>query len=252
MAARTRSLTALGGAALVALVATGCGNTDVADAPVEKKSFAYSGKSLTVNSDSSDLELVPADIKEIQVERQVSGSVPGSNPDLVWKLDGDTLTLKLKCTGISVNCKARYSVKVPRDIALTVGNDNGLIRATGFTTGLRAKTDNGEVRLKDMSGAELDLESDNGRIDGEGISAKSVTARTDNGEVRLNFTAVPDLVEAQSHDGGIRLGLPKAMYKVDTSAEKGDITVDVPQADNSTHVVTASTRNGDITIETAR
>ncbi|MEU8886321.1 DUF4097 family beta strand repeat-containing protein [Streptomyces sp. NPDC048442] len=247
---RTRTLLAVGGAVLVALAATGCGSTDTSDAPVEKKNFAFSGKALTIKSDNSALELVPADVKEIQVERQVDGWVfLGNGPDPVWKIDGDTLTLKVNCSGIAANCEARHSVKVPRDIALTVDNDNGRVQATGFDTDLRVKTDNGEVHLKDMSGSKLDLESDNGEIEGEGISAKSVHAKTDNGQVKLNFSAVPNLVDGNSSNGAIHLGLPKSTYRVDTSSDNGKITVDVPKADSSTHVVKARTNNGEITLQ---
>ncbi|MFI0979145.1 DUF4097 family beta strand repeat-containing protein [Streptomyces sp. NPDC021093] len=248
-ALRTRTLLAAGGAVLVALAATGCG-TDVSDAPVEKKNFAFSGKALTIKSDNSAVDVVPADVKEIQVERQVDGWVFfGNGPDPVWKIDGDTLTLKVGCSGLSSNCEARHSVKVPRGTALTVDNDNGRVQATGFDTDLKVKTDNGEVRIKDMSGGKLDLESNNGRIDGEAIATKSVRAETDNGQVKLNFTAVPDLVDSSSNNGEIHLGLPKATYKVDTSSANGKITVDVPKADSSTHVVKARTDNGEITLQ---
>ncbi|MGW7414953.1 DUF4097 family beta strand repeat-containing protein [Streptomyces sp. NPDC054863] len=249
-ARRTRTLLAAGGAVLVALAATGCGSSDASEAPVEKKNFAFSGKTLTIKSDNSAIDLVPADVKEIQVERQVDGWVfLGSGPDPVWKIDGDTLTLKVGCSGISANCEARHSVKVPRGIELTVDNDNGRVQATGFDTDLKVKTDNGEVRIKDMSGAELDLESNNGKVSGEGISAKSVHAKTDNGQVKLNFTAVPDLVDSRSNNGAVRLGLPKSTYRVDASTDNGKITVDVPKADSSTHVVKARSDNGEITLQ---
>ncbi|MFJ2741216.1 DUF4097 family beta strand repeat-containing protein [Streptomyces sp. NPDC087440] len=251
MAATTRTLLALGGAALVALAVTGCGSADAADAPVEKKSFAYEGKALTISSDDSRLTLVPADVQRIEVERQVDGWVMfGSGPDPVWELTGDTLNLKVKCSGISVDCQARHSVKVPRGIAVTVHNDNGRVEATGFTTDLKVTSDNGEVALKDLSG-KLDLESDNGRIVGEGIAAKNVTARSDNGEVKLAFTGVPDLVDSRSDNGAIRLTLPKATYRVDAQSNNGRIRADVPKADSSTHVVKARSDNGEIALQSA-
>lgn len=248
---RTRSILAVGGAVLVALAVTGCGNADVAGAPVEKKSFALDGKALTVVSDSSTVELVPADVKEIQVERQVDGwSLFGSGPEPVWKLDGDTLTLKVDCDGISSNCEARYSVKVPRGVALTVRNDNGLVRATGFDTDVRMTTDNGEVRIKDMSG-KLHLKTENGKVSGEGIASKSVTAKSSNGEVRLGFTAVPDLVDGSTDNGEVRLTLPESTYRVDASTDNGEVAVEVPRSDSSTHVVKASSNNGKVTVQSA-
>ncbi|CAM5372121.1 hypothetical protein GCM10010329_15400 [Streptomyces spiroverticillatus] len=251
MAATTRTLLALGGAALVALAVTGCGSADASDAPVEKKSFAFSGKALTISADNSLLTLVPADVKQIEVERQVDGWVMfGSGPDPVWELTGDTLKLKVECTGISAECSARHSVKIPRGTAVTVDNDNGRVEATGFTTDLKVKSDNGEIDLKNMSG-KLDLESDNGWISGADISAKNVTAKSDNGEVKLAFTAVPDLVDGRSNNGAVRLTLPKAAYQVDARSNNGHVRADVEKADNSTHVVKARSDNGEVTLQSA-
>ncbi|MFJ6697572.1 DUF4097 family beta strand repeat-containing protein [Streptomyces sp. NPDC091272] len=251
-ARRNRTLLATGGAVLVALVATGCGGADASDSPVEKKNFAFSGKALTIDADNSALDLVPADVKEIQVERQVDGwALLGSGPDPRWTLDGDTLTLKVGCTGISMDCEARHSVKVPRGVAVTLNNDNGRVRATGFDTDLKITSDNGEVRLKDVSGGKLDVESDNGKIHAEGLSARSVRAESDNGEVELGFTAVPDLVDSHSSNGAIRLGLPKSTYKVDAASSNGRVTVDVPKADNSPHVVKVRSDNGEINLRSA-
>ncbi|MFI5803208.1 DUF4097 family beta strand repeat-containing protein [Streptomyces sp. NPDC051561] len=247
----TRTLLAAGGAVLLALAATGCGSADAADAPVEKKSFAYGGKALTIEADDSRLELVPADVKDIQVERQVDGWVVlGSGPDPVWELTGNTLKLLVKCTGVSMDCQARHTVKVPRDVALTIKDDNGSVHATGFDTDFKANSDNGAIILKDMRG-KLDVESDNGEITGEGIKAKSVTAKSDNGEIELGFSVVPDLVDGHSNNGAIRLTLPKSTYNVQTHTDNGTVKVDVPKSDNSTHLVKARTDNGEVTVQSA-
>lgn len=42
----------------MALVLSSCGSTDVSDAPAEHKSFALSGKTLTIRSGQSSVELV--------------------------------------------------------------------------------------------------------------------------------------------------------------------------------------------------
>lgn len=250
-ATTTRSLLAVGGAVLLALAVTGCGSSDVSDAPVEKKSFPFSGKALTIEGDNSRLDLVPADVKEIQVERQVDGWVfLGNGPDPVWELTGNTLKLLVKCEGLSSNCEGRYSVKVPRGVTIAVDDDNGSVHATGFDTDLRIKSDNGAINVKDVRG-KLDLESDNGEITGEGVATKSATAKTDNGEIKLDFTVVPDLVESHSNNGAIRLTLPKSTYKVETSSQNGQVTVGVPKSDDSTHLVKARTDNGEVTLQSA-
>ncbi|GHH33844.1 DUF4097 family beta strand repeat-containing protein [Streptomyces candidus] len=248
---KTRAFLAAGGAVVLALVATGCGSADASEAPVDRKSFPLSGKTLTVVTDDSRLELVPADVKDVEVERQVDGWVfLGSGPDPVWEMKGDKLTLTVNCDGLSQDCTARHSLKVPRGVAVTVDDDNGNVHAGGFDTDMRIRSDNGAVIVKDMSG-NLHLESDNGKIEGEGLSAKSVTAKSDNGRITLGFTAVPDLVEGVSDNGAIRLTLPKSPYKVDASSSNGAVRVDVPKADSSTHVVKARSDNGEVTVQSA-
>ncbi|WP_104090502.1 DUF4097 family beta strand repeat-containing protein [Arthrobacter sp. GMC3] len=233
MTTKPRTLLALGGIVLLALLATGCSSeSGTGNDTVETKSFAFSGENLTVTSLSSDLDLISADVDEIQVVRATSGGVVGAEPVSVWQLDGNTLTLDQSCTGVSINCSARFTVKVPRNVTLSAENDGGLIKATGFTTELSMKTKDGD-------------------IDGEQISAKSVTTSTRNGNVQLNFGTVPDLVNVQSQDGNIHLALPKATYAVDTSTKKGDVTVNVATDAGSAHAVKAQSRNGDITVEKA-
>ncbi|CAM5343213.1 hypothetical protein SCYAM73S_02553 [Streptomyces cyaneofuscatus] len=58
-----------GGVALLALALSGCGGADVDDAPVERKSFALQGKTLTIDAEDSTVTLVPADVDEVEVER---------------------------------------------------------------------------------------------------------------------------------------------------------------------------------------
>jgi DUF4097 and DUF4098 domain-containing protein YvlB len=246
----TRTILAFGGAALIGLAATAC-TTDgaSADATVESKSFDFGGSSLTVKSGSADLALVAADVEGVQVERRVSGRKVGGAVGAGWQLEGGTLTLSLDCTGISVDCSAKYTVKVPRDVAVTAESGKGRIEAAGFTADFSAKTGSGDVRLSDLHGAKLALEGGDGSIKGDGISARSVSVTSRNGNVDLGLAAVPDLVDVQSRDGNVELGLPESKYAVRTAAKKGDVTVNVTRDDASGHSVAVRTRNGSIAID---
>ncbi|MEU6014460.1 DUF4097 family beta strand repeat-containing protein [Streptomyces sp. NPDC047515] len=250
MALRTRTLIASGGAVLLGLVLTGCGSTDSADAPAEHKSFALSGKTLTIRSAHTSLELVPADVRKVEVTRRVDGWVVfGNGPDPKWTMQDDTLTLRVKCKAIISDCASQHQVKVPRGVAVIVKGDNGKVVASGFDTPLTLHSDNGKVTVRDSSGP-LKLESDNGAVVAEGISATSVSARSDNGMVRLGFTSVPDLVEAESDNGGVAIDLPggSVRYAVSATARNGSTSVDAPRSDDSTHVVKAHSDNGRVTV----
>ncbi|MFF5334366.1 DUF4097 family beta strand repeat-containing protein [Streptomyces sp. NPDC013181] len=255
MTIRNRSaVLATGGAVLLVAALTGCGSTDVDDAPVEHKSFAYSGKALTIDAEDSVVEVVPADVDAIEVTRQVDGWVMlGSGPDPVWKLEGDTLTLRVKCEAMISDCGARHRVKVPRGLALTVDADNGKITASEFTTPLKLYSDNGGVVVKDVSGP-LDLKSDNGAIRGERISSRSLVAQSDNGSVDLDLRRVPDLVDTRSDNGRIAVNLPAGptAYAVSASADNGHVSVEVPRSSTSAHVVKARSDNGGVAVRHAR
>lgn len=249
----TRTLIASGGAVLVALALTGCGSADTDDAPVEHKSFAFSGKTLTIDAGNTTLELVPADVKEVEVTRRVDGWVVlGNGPDAHWGMDGGTLTLQVDCDALISDCSSRHEVKVPRGTAVTVDGGNGSVEAAGFDTPLDLQADNGRVTVRDSSGP-LKLRSHNGSVYAEEVSSPSVTARSNNGSVRMEFAAVPDLVDAVSDNGVVDLGLPggSTSYAVSAEADNGSTSVKVPRSENSTHVVKARSSNGKVTVRSA-
>ncbi|MEU9102118.1 DUF4097 family beta strand repeat-containing protein [Streptomyces sp. NPDC048361] len=244
---RTTLLTA-GAAGLLAFTLAGCGSSDASDAPVEHKNFAFAGKALTIAADQSTLVVTPADVKDVEVDRQVDGwTVFGSGPDASWALDGRTLNLAVKCSGMIKNCGARHTVKVPRGVAVTVQDADGRVEASGFDTPLKIVCNNGRVTVKDSSGP-LDVTSDNGRVDGEDIRAKSVRAGSDSGRVALTFAVVPDSVVATSDDGRVDLTVPQATYKVAARSDDGRVDVGVDRSASSTHVLTARSDDGRVTI----
>ncbi|MFJ8307962.1 MULTISPECIES: DUF4097 family beta strand repeat-containing protein [unclassified Streptomyces] len=242
------ALIAAGGAGLLAVALTGCGNADAADAPVEHKNFPLAGKTLTIEADDSTLVVTPADVKDVEVSRQVDGWVVlGSGPHASWALTDGKLSLKVKCDGVINGCSARHEVKVPRGVALTVTDDDGRVEAGGFDTPLKITSDNGRVTVEDSSGP-LDLTSGDGQIEGRGIRAKTVRASSDNGRVGLAFTVVPDSVDARSNDGRVDISVPKDTYKVGARSDNGRVSVGVDRSDSSTHVLTARSDNGRVTV----
>ncbi|MDF6021392.1 DUF4097 family beta strand repeat-containing protein [Streptomyces sp. JH34] len=250
---RTETLVAAAGTVLLVAALSGCGSTDAEGAPAEHKSFAFSGKALTIDAENSSLDLVSADVQEIEVTRRVDGWVLlGSGPDPVWKLEGDELKLEVKCRAVISNCEAHHEVKVPRGLALTVEGDNGEVVAAGFATALKISADNGAVGVRDASGP-LELHADNGSIEAERITGRSVIARSDNGTVELGFSAVPDLVDTVSDNGSVSVTLPggKQTYAVSAEADNGDVSVDVPRSGSSGHVVKARSDNGEVTVRSA-
>lgn len=246
---RYRALAAILAACTISLAATACSSGDeLANEPKESKTFEFTGTNLTVQSNASELELVPADVQEVQVERQTSGTANGNAPTSEWGLSGNTLTLKTDCVGVSIGCKARYSVKVPRSTVIGAENTNGSIKASEISTNLMATTGKGDIQLNNFSGHKLELTSDGGSISGDGISAPSVRATSTDGDVKLSFGTVPQSVGVKSKDGNVKLTLPESDYRVDTTTKGGQRTVSVAESSASKHAVAVETRNGDIAI----
>ncbi|MFI5756994.1 DUF4097 family beta strand repeat-containing protein [Streptomyces sp. NPDC051569] len=252
---RSRTLLAVGGTVLVAVVLSGCGSdVDASGATEEKRSFALHGDTLTIDAGDATVELVPADVKAVEVTRRVDGWVfLGTGPKATWKMTGGRLSLKVTCTAVASSCESWHQVKVPRGVAVTVNGDNGRVTATGFDTALRLRSDNGAVTVRNSSGP-LDLRSDNGKIVTEGISARTVSATSDNGAVQLGLAAAPDRVDAVSDNGRIVIDLPGpgTSYAVTARSDNGKVDVDVPTDSGSPHVLNARSDNGQVTVRSAR
>ncbi|MFE6813922.1 DUF4097 family beta strand repeat-containing protein [Streptomyces sp. NPDC057677] len=246
-----RVLLASGGVLVASLALVGCGS-DVEGAPVERKAFAFDGDALTVDSDNSELVITPADIDDVRVERQVDGWVfMGSGPDPEWKLVDGKLTLRVNCNGVSSNCDALHRIQVPRDVAVTVDNDNGRVTADGFATPMKVRSDNGDVRVREAGGP-LDIGTENGDVTVDpGATAAEVVARSDNGDVRIALGTVPRRVDVVTDNGDVHVSVPTAEYEVTGASDNGDVRIDVPRRDKSGHSVNVRSDNGDVSVLTA-
>lgn len=242
--------------AVVALVATAaaCGASAGDDRHPEHRAFALHGRTLTVDSDDSALELAvagSANADKVEVTRWFQGHVAvGDDPRVTWAMKDDRLTLRTKCSGLVADCSARHRIVVPRDVAVKVVEGDGSVRASGFKEALGIRTADGSIRVTDSSGA-LDLRTADGSISALGVDSRSVRAHTADGSVRLELGVVPDLVEVRSQDGSLTIGLPHGTYRVTAEAGDGSVRVSVPRDPASSHVVSARANDGSVTVRTA-
>lgn len=238
------------GVALLALAGlAGCGSVPN-DGEPEERGFALAGAHLTIDKDTGDLEVRPADVDEVEVTRWFSGRDGiGGDAEATWELAGDTLTLTAQCGGLLGDCEVRYEVLVPAGVTLTVEGENGAISASGFETELGVHSENGAVTVENTSG-DLALSSQNGELRADGVASGRVEAGSENGEVRLTFAAVPDEVEVTTDNGAVTVEVPDAAYQVITETDSGDVRVDVPEDTNSAHTIRVRTANGAITLST--
>jgi hypothetical protein len=269
----TLARTAAASGAVVVLVAglSACGASAGDDKEPDRRSFALQGRTLTVDSDDSALEIVAADgdpAGRIEVTRWFQGSVVlGEDPDVTWTMRDDRLVLRLKCSGFVADCSARHRIEVPRGIAVNVQDGDGSVRARGFSDPLNIRTGDGSVRVTDTTGP-LEVRTGDGSIrvsdatgplrmrTGDGsiradVASRDVSTHTGDGSVRLELGAVPDRVDSRSGDGSVAIALPRATYRVTTETGDGGVDVSVPRDASSAHVVSARTGDGKVTVRTA-
>ncbi|MFE6338325.1 DUF4097 family beta strand repeat-containing protein [Streptomyces sp. NPDC057798] len=249
-----RRVAVVGG--VVALVVgglAGCGASAGDDTEPEERSFGLKGSSLVVDSDDSALEIVASDAHpagKIKVTRWFEGSVVvGGEPKVTWAMEGDRLTLRLKCSGVIADCSAKHRIEVPRGVAVEVEDGDGSVRARGFEDALSIRTGDGSVHVTDSSGP-LRLRTGDGSVRAQ-VDSREVRAQTGDGSVKLELGAVPDLVESRSGDGSVTIEVPRATYRVTTETGDGGVDVDVPRDERSAHVVSARTGDGKVTVRTA-
>ncbi|SMQ15995.1 Putative adhesin [Streptomyces sp. Ag82_O1-12] len=268
----TARTVALAGAVVVLVAGlSACGASAGDDTDPDHRSFGLQGRTLTVDSDDSALEIVAADgnpAGKVEVTRWFQGSVAiGKDPKATWSLREDRLVLRLRCSGIVVDCSAKHRIEVPRGITVKVKVADGSVRARGFHDPLNIRTGDGSVRVQDTTGP-VELRTDDGSIrvsdttgslrmrTGDGsiradVSSRDVRTHTGDGSVRLELGVVPDRVESRSGDGSVTIVVPRSTYRVTTETGDGGVDVSVPRDETSPHLVSAHTGDGKVTVRTA-
>ncbi|WP_327182801.1 DUF4097 family beta strand repeat-containing protein [Streptomyces sp. NBC_01334] len=248
-----RAFLATGAVVALAAGTTACGVAAADDEDPDHRAFALLGRTLTVDSDDSALEIVASDTAEagkVDVTRWFQGSVTiGEEPKVTWSMKDDRLTLRLHCSGLVADCAAKHRIEVPRGVAVKVENEDGSVRARGFRDALSVHAEDGSVQVTDSSGP-LELRTEDGSVRAE-VSSRTVDTRTEDGSVHLTLAAVPDRVESVSEDGSVTITLPAATYRVTTKTDDGGVDVSVPRDESSAHVVSARTTDGKVTVRNA-
>ena len=256
MKTQIRKTLAVGSILVLALRATGRssgagGDADSAAAHTAPQTIPFSGQSLTIDAGTTDLIVASGGSDGIKIDRQIAGTANGESPKVTEALDGDTLNLSVDCNGLALGCKGRFTVTVPDGVAVVAQNKNGLITVSGFSADLTVSAVDGRAELAQISSQTLALTGKDMDVKGTGLSAKTVTTDTRNGDIDLTFSDAPDRVEVNSNDGNVSLALPDTEYRVDVTTKKGNNDVSVPKSDSSSHIISVTTRNGDVSIAPA-
>lgn len=235
--AATTPLPTLLFAAFAALAVTGCGiHIDVNDDTtrrIENDVVPAAGLTeVAVDTENGAVEVRSGPDDEISIRTVLEESHEGDAEYSIGTV-GDRLVLTGECdSGWRDHCQVAFVVTVPAEFDVDV------------------TTRNGRIAVTDVSGR-LELETDNGAIEGEALRATTVEAHTDNGRVRLVFDVPPSSVDVETDNGAIAVRVPDraGVYDIDASSDNGSVEVDVRTDPGSDRRITVRSDNGAIDVD---
>jgi hypothetical protein len=190
----------------------------------------FSGTHVELAFDGLDVLILPGKDGEIAVDGQLTWSL--SKPELDERWDGRTLHLTAAdCPPIAVGppCTVHYTLRVPPGSAIT------------------ATIRSGDLTVRDTSG-DLDLSAGGGDVAATDIRSSRVSIRTSSGDIGLRFTHEPEQVETTTNRGNITIGVPShTTYNL--TVEASEPGIDVPHDPTARHAITAHTDTGKVRIQ---
>ncbi|CAM5381162.1 hypothetical protein SDIAM26S_03073 [Streptomyces diastaticus subsp. diastaticus] len=168
------------GVTLLCVSMAACEGPGKGEERTESKTFTFSGDKLTVDAGNSDVRLrTDSTGGEVRVSRTVEGEA-GKDGNSRWELTGSTLSLQTECHGISISCAARYTVTLPKDMAVSLTSSNGAVDSVGLTQSQEISSSNAAVKVENASG-DVRLKVRDGNAEAIGISGGQLAAETRNG-----------------------------------------------------------------------
>ncbi|MEU6713166.1 DUF4097 family beta strand repeat-containing protein [Nonomuraea sp. NPDC046802] len=229
-------------AACAALMATtGCNVQLDAEEVNSAQSFPFTGNTLQIRSSLGGVRVLPGVGGKVEVERWVRGKA-ADNP--TWSLRDGTLRLGSDCSMVFGDCGARYHIKVPPGVRLSIDASDGVI--------LKDLTQDVDVSSRDriqVSGTtgRLRLRSE-GSITGDGLKSSRVRCRTVDGAIDLTFTSPPTDLDAQSQDGRVTATVPQGSYAVTVKSKDGSERSEVKNDAKSPNTIVARSGTGNVRI----
>ncbi|MFS2291784.1 MAG: DUF4097 domain-containing protein [Actinomadura sp.] len=275
-----RTLTATAVLAAAAAALTGCGNVSFG---VKGETRSYTAPSnvtaLNINGRGGEVEVTTSGTSVIKVRERLRWSNDKNEPKVRHVTENDTLTLSSECASVTFGgamCGVSYRVEVPRDMPVSIDNQDGRIVASGLAGKVKLHSANGSIKVDDVRATSLDLSTRDGsiRVSGRattvtldsangsitaGLTADRLTAGSRDGRIRLGGRVktadldtangavhatglTAERLTARSRDGGIMLGFVSPPMSVRAETANGSIRLSLPPAEG--YAIDASARNG--------
>jgi hypothetical protein len=214
----------------------------------DQRAFRFGGTRLVIDDSSSDLQVVPGNSPGIEVQRWLSGTAakPGHSS---WTLSGDTLRLRIDCSGLVFSCGSRFEVAVPPGVAVTVNSGSGTDTVSGLAGSVTINGGSGNVHVSGVSGP-LQVSTGSGNITATAVRSSSVRMTANQGSADISFATAPRSVAVKCSTGNATVKVPTAghRYHVLVSSGTGNAVSKVPDERQSGSVVQVSSGNGDATV----
>ncbi|WP_433208248.1 hypothetical protein ACQP00_42930 [Dactylosporangium sp. CS-047395] len=148
-------------------------------------------------------------------------------PNRKQAIDGGEL--QLGSAGCPKNdCSISYVVEMPSTLTVRLDSSGGRIDLTGLT-GI------------------VDVQTDGGGVNAEGLAPPEFTARTGGGPVDLKVTQAPDRIDIDSGGGNVNLRLTSDGYALDAQLDGGTQSGKIKSDPASVHKVKITTSGGGLT-----
>lgn len=204
---------------------------------------------LTVKSPEGAIRLLPSADGKVHVTAK--GHYTLERPSLHTSSTSAGVTVKGSgCSPFGVLvCGQDITIELPPGFTVVASSSGGDVRATGLSGPLQLHSSAGDVHVDGSTGT-LNVSSSAGDVKGTNLSSTQVSASSSAGDVSLRFAVVPNAVTATSSAGDVSVRVPGSVaYQVNPHSSSGDTRVTVRRDDASTHVITAGTSAGDVTVE---
>ncbi|MEW9547036.1 DUF4097 family beta strand repeat-containing protein [Nonomuraea sp. NPDC050783] len=231
-------------AVALALATAGCGGLDLDAKEIHAtRSFPAAGADLKIVSSLGGVRVLPGTAGAVQVERWVRGKAADEG-NATWSLNDGVLRLGADCGVVFGDCGARYHVKVPPGVHVSVEAPDGVILKD-----LAQDVDAVSRERIEVSGASgrLRLRSD-GPITGTGLRSAAVRCRTQDGSIDLAFATAPADLDLQSTDGRVTATVPKGAYRVTARSQDGSVTSAVKDDPRAAATIVARSGTGDVRV----
>ena len=207
------------------------------------------GKPLEVRNESGDVEIVKTTNEKVRVRAEIKADNKerAAQTQIVAERESDgTLMVKVKWPGGERKLTESVSIKVevPDVSGLDVETQNGEIELEGLSGEAKLRTSNGGVEVKSHKG-DLKFETTNGKADVRNVSG-AVEAKGINGGMGFEKIGGPLTVETTNGSLEIRL-TPENKGPVHAKASNGGVRLKVGKAFAGS--IKAEAMNGDVSVE---